>query len=693
MGAPVFKSDELGNSTSTFSDDDVSGKAIVKTRKKVSALFSSFSALMKAAKIDEACEKVKYKEGEYVRSIDPNEIRRTIQTIAVAAAASEETADREKRAHTKERKFESAAYNLELVYNHSEMPAHLAPKKETLSPELQEEKQRLMNALGRNWQRRYKRLHLVMSYIHLGLVDKVPEPKGQRSKKTPKTYIDRTTDLLVAIGQEAEAIKTSKVIKKRNPVIRYNLAAETVLQAFGQEPAHQYAPEWTLEEHNRRHGLDNPDPKDKNPKEKTKPNPGARKWNEVKEALRADVSAALELVREHQLPRDVAEQELYDIIEKAFNDEPEPPGDGERSSTVSLVYKNSDTPPPPDSQSDTFEHSVVCESSDFLSKTEDSAELDTTTLSYLNLDPEAEARLLVEACESVGATMYKAVFTDIYPLEGMAKDLPMDQRSLPRKNGESLSASELKALIPELIRRNREQRHNVAIRIWGPVIQIDDCSLEFYERIKPFCFLGAQTSPNNWQGFMSFGSSYVGADGKRNDALLAIRRRFFEKCAELKESANGGASGSIRMPGTDNIKEKYLPDFPRIHVHHIAKGRMVTPDELDAAGLLAPAPAPKLRLVNYVPPRRGSLSDALPYEYFLQRAPAKEDGNPDLSRVDASFAVHRLGIGESREYVAAQLRGIRDKASKCDAYVQRTLNAAEEHLATQPAPGRERMAV
>jgi hypothetical protein len=311
-------------------------------------------------------------------------------------------------------------------------------------------------------------------------------------------------------------------------------------------------------------------------------------------------------------------------------------------------------------------------------------------MSHQTLTPELEARMMIEACDSVGATMFKVAFTAIYPLVGQAAELPPLERSEPLQKGVNMSAEELYKRIPDYIRRNQERHHNVAVRVWGAIFQVDDCSQAFYERLKPLCFAAVQTSPQSFQVWLALPRSFVGSDGKRTDALTVIRKRFFDKCEELKESANGGAYNSIRMPGTLNIKEKYLGDFPRIRLIHTSMGRLTTPEELDALGLLAPAPAPILRLVNPTPGVPNVLANRPDYQYFVNRAPAKEDGNPNLSRADASFAVYYLSIGDSRAEVAARLRSVRDKASRRADYVERTLDAAESYLASQPARGRVR---
>jgi hypothetical protein len=358
------------------------------------------------------------------------------------------------------------------------------------------------------------------------------------------------------------------------------------------------------------------------------------------------------------------------------------------------VITNTDTAFSTASESAVFAPSAVANSANLLNENANSEELDRTHMSYQNLTPESAAIAMVKACDSVGATMYKAAFTPIYPLVGMADELPEgEERSFPQKNGVNATSAELIARIPEFFRRNNEDNRNIAVRVWGPIFQVDDCSAEFYERLKPFCFAAIRTSPKSWQVWISLSGDFVGKDGKRNDALVAVRTRFFDRCKELKESANGGAYNSIRLPGTLNIKEKYAPEFPRIQLVYVSKGRQTTPEELDAADLLVPAPTPKLTLVNSTPRPRNILAPTPFYQDYVNRAPLKEDGKPNLNRADLSFVIRLRALGYSRAEAAAELRAVRDKAARRPDYVERTLDAADDRIARTPAPGRERVAI
>jgi hypothetical protein len=308
------------------------------------------------------------------------------------------------------------------------------------------------------------------------------------------------------------------------------------------------------------------------------------------------------------------------------------------------------------------------------------------------LTPTEQATRAAEAFESVGCDSFKAVFVGIYPITGESERLGSE----PKQKGASLTAAEFKSRIPEYIKRNQQQGHNVAVRAWGAFIQVDDCSAEIMERLQPFAFFIEETSPGNYQVWLALSKSFVGADGKINEEGKAIRKRLLKKFEERGEFANGGAYGSTRLPGTLNIKEKYQPSFPLIRLTHVAMGRIVTPEELDAEGLLADVPAaPVITLVESSRYANSKLPTEWPdYHYYVSRAPLKEDGQPNLSRADESFAVRCLSLGHPSHSVISKLQSVRDKAARRHDYAERTVRAAEHYLASQPVQqGRERMTI
>src|SRR5207253_9095232 len=147
-------------------DDDAprADRLTVEARKRVSALFSSFSAVMKEAGIDGACEALKGKifEGTSDRRkeivFDPNEIRRVYQTIVEAAQLAELEAERLIRDHpfySPERQFRFSAARMEMLYRRERMP------KFSKDADGEKERSKFLNTRARSWHRRFKRLHYV----------------------------------------------------------------------------------------------------------------------------------------------------------------------------------------------------------------------------------------------------------------------------------------------------------------------------------------------------------------------------------------------------------------------------------------------------------------------------------------------------------------------------------------------------
>ncbi|MBA3765385.1 MAG: hypothetical protein H0W99_00070 [Acidobacteria bacterium] len=670
--------DASGDSTLVFAD-----ALTVKARKKVSALLSSFSAAMKLAGVDEACRKFNaaqklLPEEKRIAELNSNEIRRIYMTIMEAAQLTEWKAEDTGVACAKVRRFKCPAFAMELYYKRKQKPAHLAKKKELLSESDQKEKTRLINTLSRNWQRRFKKVHLVQCYMHLALVEKEDGVASEKKRIAP-TYTDRLTDLLIDIGKRAGS--------KGEPIGRFNRAATEALTEFRAVKEHIYAPDFDA--------VVSPLPPAKKKRRISQSAPDPLK--PVRTLIARSVKEAQALVRSEKLSTAQADQirlDMHALLEEYWSGGDDSPTGNDGSTPLAApVIVNTDTAPVPASASAYSMHNSPAPSADLLSKTEDSPDLDKTFVSYLNDPPPLwEATGSIEAFSSVGATKFKAVFVGIYPLTGEAERMGSE----PKQKGDSMPAAEMIARLPEYLRLNREKLVNVAVRAWGPLIQVDDCSREVMERLKPFAFFIEQTSPDNWQVWLALpAAGYVGADGKRNDALVAVRTRLFKKLKQDGTTANGGAHGSTRLPGSLNIKEKFLslPSFPRIRLEYVSLGRVVTPEELDAAGLLMPAPAPALGLIDPTPRKRDIFAQWPDYQYYVDHAPTKEDGNPNMNSADASFVIRCLSLGFTRAEVAAQLRLMRDKAAQRSDYVERTLNAAEKHLASQPAPGRERIAI
>ncbi len=665
----------------TFEEIHGADTTTVKTRKKASAFAASFNAVMRRAGIIEACheltrrEKLKAKDDPKYQPtrFDPNEIMRLYLTMVDAAQRTEWLAEQAGAPCPKVRRFKCSAATMETFYKRASLPRDLD----------EASKQRHFDTLARTWRRRWAKVHAVQRHLHLGFF---VHEKGEATSNKRKAghFTDHLTDLLAHTKRRADELG------KGEPVNRYNRAADEALKHFGETIA-PYAPEWNT---------DDPDAG----KATTQTTGAAKKkeadkWKPIRDNLKECVRAARRLVREDKLSESEADErrrELHALIETEWTDEPEPTDPPNEKperpavSPLSPVIPNTDT----------------TEKRPALSLVSDASgdDLDRTNLSYLNSEKiancsaktqlpsddksdfsplsEDQAMLFAEAVESVSVSGCKAVYLSMYSLAGEAETLGSE----PQRNGDRMSSADFKARIPEYVRRNREEHHNVAFRVWGAIIQIDDCSAGVLGRLKPFAFSAIETSPGNFQVWLSLPESFIGADGAINEAGKVIRTRLLKKFEENGETANGGAYGSTRLPGTLNIKVKYQPDFPQIQLTHVCLGRIVTLEELDAAGLLAAVLVRPIPMAAELPRYRNSkLPTAWPdYQYYVSRAPLKEDGQPNVSRADESFVVRCFSLGHSRHSIAAKLRSVRDKAAKRDDYVERTLNAAESYLAAQP---------
>ena len=143
------------------------------------------------------------------------------------------------------------------------------------------------------------------------------------------------------------------------------------------------------------------------------------------------------------------------------------------------------------------------------------------------------------------------------------------------------------------------------------LIQLDDLDSEKAAKMDPYSFLTFETSPGNFQAWLSLDSPVT----------LDLARR-------LKRGAGAdiSASGATRIAGSFNFKAKYAPDFPIIQITHVAAGRETTPAALDSAGLLAePEQPPAVSLLKtrrhdrpsrrfriWVCPRRADSSRGMP---------------------------------------------------------------------------------
>jgi hypothetical protein len=109
-----------------------------------------------------------------------------------------------------------------------------------------------------------------------------------------------------------------------------------------------------------------------------------------------------------------------------------------------------------------------------------------------------------------------------------------------------------------------------------------------------------------------------------------------------------------------NFKEKCAPQFPRVETTYSNPGHIVTRNELESLGLVAP---PEIFTPRPVRASHRRTSAPWPtYENALAGARLKADGTPDRSGVDFVWCKTAYRWGFSAEEIAARLMEVSEKA-------------------------------
>jgi RepB DNA-primase from phage plasmid len=244
---------------------------------------------------------------------------------------------------------------------------------------------------------------------------------------------------------------------------------------------------------------------------------------------------------------------------------------------------------------------------------------------------ETEARAMLEAFASVGATRFDVTWTN------SAGD---KQRF---RGGRSLA--DLARTLPAMLDAATAQQHNVIVRPHGPgvsFIQLDDLAADKLGRLAPAVFLIIETSPGNFQAWLALAGD--------EDKELARRVR-------RGTGADATASGATRIAGSYNFKTKYAPAFPRVAIREARAGHMTTAAELDELGVaaapevFAPLPGGRPALAK---PRAGGRWPS--YALCLDGAPLNSEGTgPDTSRADFVWCMTAITWGRSIDETAERL--------------------------------------
>lgn len=241
------------------------------------------------------------------------------------------------------------------------------------------------------------------------------------------------------------------------------------------------------------------------------------------------------------------------------------------------------------------------------------------------------------------------------------------------KWGKSYGADDLRRLMPAMVRTAAIRKlcqipdgdavlagENLIIRPTGPgvaFVQLDDLHADQLDLVRPTVFIIHATSPGSYQAWMA-----VSGVPEGKEAFKEFMRRVRKAVGGNDKSA----SHATRVAGTENFKPKYVPDYPTVAIVETHPGRVMTPEQLAALGLLAPPEPAQASPLKFTQPgrhRTGRERHWPSYERALAGAPQSDDGSgPDRSRADFWFSYLALQRGWSIEETEAKLLEVSEKA-------------------------------
>jgi hypothetical protein len=190
-----------------------------------------------------------------------------------------------------------------------------------------------------------------------------------------------------------------------------------------------------------------------------------------------------------------------------------------------------------------------------------------------------EALRMIDTFASVGATHFDLTHTDI---DGEKRGYRPQQ-----------SITQIKNSLPRLFPGAASRQNNIIIRPSGDkvhFVQLDDLDTSGLSRVGGAAFMTLETSPGNHQAWIAISGLPTSQEAK--DFARRLRKGT---------GADLTASGATRIAGTSNFKRKYEPDFPTIRMVDAVPGRTMTPNQLQALGLVAP-PEPVVIQASAPPP-------------------------------------------------------------------------------------------
>lgn len=262
-----------------------------------------------------------------------------------------------------------------------------------------------------------------------------------------------------------------------------------------------------------------------------------------------------------------------------------------------------------------------------------------------------QAQTMVAVFVSVGATAFDITHTNLAgEKRGFrpAQTLEQTRESIPY-------------LVPSAARR----QNNVIVRprsSSSTLVQLDDLPPENLPRIASAAFLTLKTSREGVQAWVAIKDAPAGFAARLKEGLGADRE----------------ASGAVRLAGTQNFKAKYAPDFPVVTITAAQPGQVVTVDELERLGVLAPK-KPEPPAMPFVASGAGRRTSKWPdYQRCLAGAPVGSSGSPKRTSADFTWCKIALSWGHSIDDTAAQLLQVSGKAQENgQAYALQTAQHAE----------------
>lgn len=253
------------------------------------------------------------------------------------------------------------------------------------------------------------------------------------------------------------------------------------------------------------------------------------------------------------------------------------------------------------------------------------------------MDATREALRMLDLFQSVGAEAF-----DI---------LHMNLQGGKRGFRPSQTVAQAKESIPYLIPNAARRQNNLIIRPRSKtttIIQLDDLPAASLPKITAAAFLTLQTSPGSVQAWVAVQDAPIGFAGRLKKGLGADKE----------------ASGSVRIAGSRNFKEKYAPAFPVVTILDAKPGHVVTLAQLESLAVLAP-PEPVPPPLPFVAAPSGRKTDKWPsYQRCLDNAPKSSSGSPKRTNADFVWCQIAISWGHGIEETAERLMQESTKAKE-----------------------------